>query len=227
VSVDYYSIDLEDAIASLTGQQVVDGCFSGQTSLCGQITRGADGFISSVQATLLNTAETKTSGVDLEVGYSYALGAGQLNVRLLSTYVDKLVNTIANVPTDRAGQVGSGAGIPHWRGNLGVNYRVAKYEAGILYRYVQGGKYDNTFIEVDGTSNLNSINDNTVSGRGYIDLNGSYKVTENFDLFAKVNNLLDKDPPATPNVITQTIYASAPFYDRTGLYYIAGVRLRF
>ena len=29
VSADYYSIDLKDAIASLTGQQVVDGCFNG------------------------------------------------------------------------------------------------------------------------------------------------------------------------------------------------------
>jgi len=227
VSADYYSIDLKDAIASLTGQQVVDGCFNGTTSLCSQITRGTDGFISDVQAILLNTAETKTSGIDLEVGYAYDLGGGKLAFRLLSTYVDKLVNTIGNVPTDRAGQVGSGAGIPHWRGNLGVSYRAAKYEAGILYRYVQGGKYDNTFIEVDGSSNVNSINDNTVSGRGYIDLNGSYKFTDNFDLFAKVNNLLDKDPPATPNVITQTIYASAPFYDRTGRYYIAGARLRF
>src|SRR4029453_1618710 len=143
VSADYYSIDLEDAIASLTGQQVVDGCFNGTATLWSPITRGADGFISDVTAILLNTAETKTSGIDLEVGYSYDLGEGKLAVRLLSTYVDKLVNTIGNVPTDRAGQVGSGAGIPHWRGNLGVNYRAAKYEAGILYRYVQGGKYDN------------------------------------------------------------------------------------
>ena len=206
---------------------MVDGCFAGQTVLCNQITRGADGVISNVTAILLNTAETKTDGVDFEVGYAHDLGEGRLSFRLLSTYVNKLVNTIGNVPTNRAGQVGSGAGIPHWRGNLGVNYRAGKYEAGMLYRYVQGGKYDNMFIEVDGNTNFNSVNDNTVSGRGYIDLNGSYKITGNFDLFAKVNNLLDKEPPATPNVITQSIYAASPFYDRTGRYYIAGVRVRF
>ena len=222
VSADYYSIDLKDAIASLSAQDVVNGCYlRGQTSLCNQITRDANGFISRVEALLLNTAQTKTSGIDVEVGYSLDVGAGKIAFRLLSTYVDKLVNTINNVPTDRAGQVGSGAGIPHWRGNLGMNYRAAKYEAGLLYRYVQGGKYDNTFVEgID-------INDNSVPGASYIDLNGSYKLTENFDLFAKVNNLLDKDPPATPNTITQTIYASAPFYDRVGRYYIAGARLRF
>jgi len=222
VSADYYSIDLKDAIAALQPQDVVNGCYlRGQTSLCNQITRDSNGFISRVEAVLLNTARTKTSGVDLEVGYSVDVAGGQLAFRMLSTYVDKLVNTINGVPTDRAGQVGSGAGIPHWRGNLGMNYRAAQYDVGLLYRYVQGGKYDNTFVEgID-------INDNSVPGCSYIDLNGNYRITENFNLFAKVNNLLDKDPPATPNAITQSIYASAPFYDRTGRYYIAGVRVRF
>lgn len=127
----------------------------------------------------------------------------------------------SGVPTDRAGQVGSGAGVPHWRGNLSVGYRTEKYNAGILYRYVQGGTYDNTFVEgVD-------INDNSVSGRGYLDLNGGYRITENIDVFAKINNLLDVDPPATPNIIAQAIYASSPLCDRVGRYYTGGVRVRF
>jgi outer membrane receptor protein involved in Fe transport len=163
----------------------------------------------------------KTSGVDVEFGYVHAIADGQLSVRMLTTYVDKLITTVSGVPTDRAGQVGSGAGVPHWRGNLSMDYRTAKYDAGILYRYVQGGTYDNTFVEgID-------INDNSVGGRGYIDLNGTYKITENVDLYGKINNLLDADPPATPNIISQTIYASSPFYDRTGRYYIGGVRVRF
>ena len=222
VSVDYYSIDLDDAIAALTPQQVVDGCYRlGQQSLCDQITRDSGGLLSRVEATLLNTASTKTSGLDIELGYSQPIADGQLSFRLLTTYVDKLVGTINGIATDRAGQVGSGAGVPHWRGNLSMEYRAAKYNAGVLYRYVQGGTYDNTFVEgID-------INDNSVSGRGYIDLNGTYKITDNIDVFAKINNLLDVDPPATPNIIAQTIYASAPFYDRTGRYYIGGVRLRF
>jgi outer membrane receptor protein involved in Fe transport len=222
MSVDYYSIDLSDAIAALTPQQVVDGCYRlGQQNLCGQLTRDSTGLLSRVEATLLNTASMKTSGIDIEFGYAHPIAQGQLSLRMLTTYVDKLVTTVSGVPTDRAGQVGSGAGVPHWRGNLFMDYRTAKYDAGILYRYVEGGTYDNTFVEgID-------INDNSVGGRGYIDLNGTYKITDNIDLYAKINNLLDADPPATPNIISQTIYASAPFYDRTGRYYIGGVRVRF
>jgi hypothetical protein len=46
-------------------------------------------------------------------------------------------------------------------------------------------------------------------------------------LYGKINNLLDVEPPATPNIIAQTIYAASPFYDRTGRCYIGGVRVRF
>ena len=173
ISADYYSIDLEDAISALTPQQVVDGCYrQGQQSLCDQITRDSTGLLSLVEATLLNTAATETSGLDVELGYSYDIAGGQLVARMLTTYVDKLITTINNVPTDRAGQVGAAGGVPHWRGNLSMEFRSQKYNAGILYRYVQGGTYDNTFVEgID-------INDNSVSGRSYIDLSGTYKITD-------------------------------------------------
>jgi iron complex outermembrane receptor protein len=222
VSADYYSIDLEDAISALTPQQVVDGCYrQGQQSLCDQITRDSSGLLSLVEATLLNTAATETSGLDIELGYTYDIEGGQLVARMLTTYVDDLTTTINNVPTDRAGQVGAAGGVPHWRGNLSLEFRSQKYNAGVLYRYVQGGTYDNTFVEgID-------INDNSVSGRSYIDLSGTYKLTEGIEVFGKINNVFDADPPATPNIIAQTIYAASPFYDRTGRYYIAGMRARF
>jgi outer membrane receptor protein involved in Fe transport len=144
---------------------------------------------------------------------------------MLATYIDELVTTINNVATDRAGQVagagGTAGGVPHWRGTLSFDYRAQKYNAGILWRYVQGGTYDNTFVEgID-------INDNSVSGRSYIDLNGTYKFTDSVELFGKINNVFNVDPPATPNIIAQASYAGSPFYDRIGRYYIGGLRVRF
>ena len=222
MSLDYYSIDLEDAIASLSPQQVIDGCYlQNQQSLCGQITRDGSGTITRVEATLLNTAQMQTSGLDFEFAYSRPLSAGRISVRLLTTYVDELSTTITGELTDRAGQVGVAGGVPHWRGNLSVGYRADKYDIGALVRYVQGGAYDNTFVEgVD-------INDNSVPGRTYLDLNGAWRITDDVELFAKINNVFDSDPPATPNSLSQATYATSPLYDRIGRYYIGGVRVRF
>lgn len=221
-SVDYYSIDLKDAISTLTPQQVIDGCYlQNQQSLCGQVTRDASGTITRVEATLLNTAAMKTSGIDFELDYSRPLAAGRIAARLLTTYVDELSTTITGEVTDRAGQVGVNGGVPHWRGNLSLDYRTEKYDFGALLRYVQGGTYDNTFVEgVD-------INDNSVPGRSYLDLNGAYWLSEGVQLFAKINNAFDVDPPATPNSLSQATYATSSLYDRTGRYYIAGVRVKF
>jgi iron complex outermembrane recepter protein len=226
MSADYYSIDLEDAIFALTPQQVVDGCYRlGQQGLCDQVTRDGAGLISQVEAVLLNTGGTKTSGLDFEFAYSLGVAGGQLYTRMLATYIDKLETTINGVATDRAGQVagagGPAGGVPHWRGTLSFDYRAQKYNAGILWRYVQGGTYDSTFVEgVD-------INDNNVSGRSYIDLNGTYKISDSIEVFGKINNAFNVDPPATPNIIAQASYAGSPFYDRIGRYYIGGLRVRF
>jgi outer membrane receptor protein involved in Fe transport len=223
LSVDYYSIVLTNAITTLTAQQVLDGCYlQGEQTLCSQISRDATGALSQVRATQLNASELKTHGIDYEVGYTtYDVGPGRLSMRALATYVGELATTINGTTTDTAGQVGATGGIPHWMGNVFAGYQVDKYDAGILYRYVEGGTYQNSYVQgVD-------INNNHVGGRSYIDLNGSYKVAEWLDLFAKVNNLCNIAPPATPTTVTQALYAGSAYYDRIGRYYILGVRVRF
>jgi len=221
LSVDYYSINLTNAITTLTAQQVLDGCYKlNEQTLCNQITRDGTGNISLVQATLLNASSMRTYGLDYEAGYVHELLGGQFSVRGLATYIGELATTLNGVVTDRAGQVGATGGAPHWMGNVFVNYAAHQWDAGVLYRYVEGGTYDNTYVQgVD-------INNNHVGGRGYFDLNGSYKVSAAVEIFGKVNNLFNIAPPATPQTVSQALYAGSPYYDRIGRYYILGVRVR-
>jgi outer membrane receptor protein involved in Fe transport len=221
LSVDYYEIEVKDAISSLSTSAILDGCYKlNQTSLCSQITRDETGALTKVEATLVNAAKTETSGVDFEVAYGLPVANGRLSLRALTTYVGKLSTTINSVTTDRAGQVGSG-GSPKWRGNVSLDYRTPTYSVGALVRVVDGGAYDSTYVEgVD-------INDNSVSGRRYLDLNGSYRINDHFELFGKINNALNVDPPATPQVLAGSLYAGSSHYDRIGRYYTTGVRVKF
>lgn len=221
LSVDYYTIELKDAISSLSATAILDGCYrQGQTGLCSQISRDANGALASVAATLVNAAKMETSGVDFEAVYGLPFGGGRLTFRGLATYVDELSTTISGATTDRAGQVGAG-GTPRWRGNVSVDYRTPTFNVGALMRIVEGGAYDSTYVEgID-------INDNSVGGREYVDLHGSYRLNENFELFGKINNVFDKDPPATPQVLAGSLYAGSTHYDRIGRYFTGGVRIRF
>ena len=60
LSVDYYAIEVKDSISSLSATAILDGCHrQNQTSLCSQITRDANGALTSVAATLVNAVEDR------------------------------------------------------------------------------------------------------------------------------------------------------------------------
>jgi outer membrane receptor protein involved in Fe transport len=222
VSVDYYSISIDDAILALSGQQVVDGCFGGQASLCGAITRDpSTNVITRVQATLLNAAKFETSGIDIEAAYSMHMGDGMLTARALANYVGKLYSSNSG---ELAGTTGQSNGIPHWRGNMSLSYRTDRFNVGALVRYVDSGVYNNLYFEGGGN---NSINNNKVGSRTYVDLNAGFKIVDQVELFAKINNLFDRDPPITPQVVTAASAAGSPFYDRVGRLITGGVRFKF
>lgn len=224
MSIDYYTFDITDAIASLSGQQIVDGCFRrGQGVLCDAITLNPNGSISQVSATLINAAEAASSGVDLEVAYSLPVGADSIDFRLLAAYVDELSTTINGVVTDVVRQLGSesAGGIPQWRFVTSARYVRQSFSAGVLVRYVDQGTYRNDYVEgVD-------IDDNSIPSRTYVDLDWSKSLTDSFEVYAKVNNVFNVDPPLAPNQITEPNYNGSAFHDRIGRYFKAGVRVQF
>ncbi|WP_109806217.1 TonB-dependent receptor domain-containing protein [Sphingosinithalassobacter portus] len=227
VSFDYFSFKIDEAITSLTGQQIVDGCLAqGQTALCNAITFNGN-TITQVQATLINAAQSTAKGFDIEAVYGFDLGAGRVSIRGLATHVSELTVTSDGVTTDFAGTVGStgtmgpAGGIPKWRGTLSVDYGSEAFGVGALVRYVDGGKLNVSYVEgVD-------IADNSVPSRTYVDLNGRVRLTGAIEIYGTIDNLLNTAPPLTPNAITAPSYASSVFYDRIGRTYTIGARFRF
>jgi outer membrane receptor protein involved in Fe transport len=99
-------------------------------------------------------------------------------------------------------------------------------------RFIDDGLFDATLIgpEQSGYSvNLpNSINTNHVASAVYVNLGARYKlpsaVAEDIELFAGVQNLLDRDPSVAPSNQGAT---NMILFDPLGRSYRAGVRLRF
>lgn len=224
MSIDYYTFDITDAIASLSGQQIVDGCFRrGQAALCNAITLNPNGTLANVAATLINAAEAASSGVDLEVAYSLPVGSDSIDFRMLAAYVDELSTTINGVVTDTVRQLGSesAGGIPQWRFVTSARYVRPTFSAGVLVRYVDQGTYRNDYVQgID-------IDDNTLPSRTYVDLDYSKTLTQSLEVYAKVNNVFNVDPPLAPSQITEPNYNSGAFHDRIGRYFKAGVRFQF
>lgn len=234
ISIDYYDIEIEDAIDQLGTQEIVDQCFQGAEFLCAEIDRDpATNEILLVRDYFLNVAQARTTGVDMEVTYESALdllggGAESLLVRGFVNYTHENSTTHIGTPTlDRAGQVANGFSNPQWMGNFSANYRNGPWSIFLQERYVGGGDYDVRWKEgVD-------IDDNSVSGRWYTSLRLGYDFEtygSQAEAFLNVSNLFNKEPPLAPSAFSNfsgTEHSNYALYDVLGRTYTAGIRIRY
>ncbi len=130
LSIDYFDIDIAEAISAYGAQNVLDNCAAEVAAgaagfFCGFVARTGTGtttVINSIGTPLLNLSGFKARGYDFEAAYRFDLGGGSVNARLFGTYTQDLVaddglgvsrtyNTAGVIQTigsviNRAGQVG-------------------------------------------------------------------------------------------------------------------------
>jgi|TARA_R100000501_G_scaffold18455_1_gene39024 outer membrane receptor protein involved in Fe transport len=222
-SVDYYDIEIEDVITTLNAQQIVNSCYlQGNDAACAQISRGSSGDISEITATFINVAEFKNTGLDFEASYRTSTDGvgipGQLDLRALANYVDRLETDNGIITIDGSGFLGSQAPFlaPKWRGTLTATFESDHIGLDTRVRYIDGGGYAPAEV-------LANIGDNDISSRTYVDLGVRAYVPfgdgDRFTVFGNVQNLFDRDPPLAA--------VSSAYFDLIGRYYTFGVRANF
>jgi outer membrane receptor protein involved in Fe transport len=228
ISVDYYNINLKNAISTLGAQVVVDRCAAGQTDLCQYVQRDAGGTLLSVSDALKNVSKIVNRGIDIEASYHTGIGSlGSLDLRLLATkYLELNIGGV-----NRTGQTGyrpgTTTGVPDYVLDGTVVWTRSKVSVNLHGRYIPQGIFDTTLVGPQDAGYApalaNSVNSNRVAARFYLDLGGSLKVNDRFELFGVVNNVFDKDPSAAASAQGAT---NQVYFDPIGRYFKAGVRVR-
>src|SRR3546814_64621 len=94
LSVDYYSIDIGNAIATPDAADITAACAAGDTAACDRIIRDGTGTITTVYALAQNIAKFETSGFDLEMSSRLPpTSVGLLNFGVLATHVARPLTT--------------------------------------------------------------------------------------------------------------------------------------
>lgn len=219
-SIDYYSIDVDGQIGTLTAQQVADRCYlDGLPEYCARVTTNATGVITGVLRQFENLDQFKTSGIDIELGYRQPVMSGNLLLRLLGSYVDEFATTATSTATtiQDAGEYQT----PRWTLFGTAGYEGERWSTTLEGRWYSGGNVDNTLIE--GRSAANGINRNHVTSLLYTNLTLQYAVAPNADwkahIYFRVNNLTNEDPP-----FAETGTATSALFDVVGRNYRLGIR---
>ena len=233
LSLDYYDVEITDALGSLGGSNLTLACRQGQQSACDRVRRDpTTQTVTEVFSNTQNIAKFETSGFDAELSYVTRVGPllgdspGALRFRVLANYIEKMISDNGLTRLDNVGTVGDLNGNPRWRGVLSASYSDDVFGLNARVRYVDGGKYDK-FADglrvtpggafVPGHTSL--ITNNDIASRTYVDLGAQFRIMDRLELSANVTNLFDVDAPISPQ-------ASA-HYEVLGTYFTFGVKLDF
>ncbi|WP_233222317.1 TonB-dependent receptor plug domain-containing protein [Allosphingosinicella deserti] len=240
-SFDYYDIKIGNAIIALSNQQIVDLCEAGSQDQCAKVLLDSPiPGTNYVEVSAFNAANIKTRGFDIELSYRMPLSGvglpGTFTLRALGTHVIEYVtdpDVIGAIPTDTAGVNGlvGGGTIPDWKALFTQSWDTDKFSLNISERFVSDGVYSNEWIECQtncpvATNQHPTVDDNSMDGALYVDIGGSYNLTEQVSAYFRVDNVFNKDPE--PNPLTGVGPGINPFlYDVLGRVFRLGVRATF
>ncbi len=204
LSLDYYNIEIEDAIQSYTAQRIVNNCYDlpRPNQFCDLIERGTvggnPGRITTFSQIPGNLANYETSGWDLNVNYridpanfGVERDIGTFNVALIANALDTLTFTEVSgaVPTNSQGL----ADAPKYTATFDLTWNWRSWSANYGFSW-----FDETYRQ----SRVNRANNpdayeaqyRKFPAREVHDFRVAYDVSDGVGVYAGVNNFTDQQP---------------------------------
>ncbi|WP_340677066.1 TonB-dependent receptor [Paraglaciecola sp.] len=222
IAIDYWDISIDDAITTYSATDILANCVDSSAlnaKYCSLITRDANNQIINVATQSINVANFAASGTDIDANYHWSLEEyGNVNFGLKGTYLNKRqFQTNVEFPEDINEQAGE-RGTPHLRGLLTTVYNIDNFTASWSMNYVGKSHYENDVVEGQYPDWFN----NEVEAYTYHSLNINYLASEQIAVYAGIDNIANKTPPALPNLNNSSL-----LYDAIGRKFYTGVRVSF
>jgi iron complex outermembrane recepter protein len=231
VSVDWYDIDVQDAITAIGPETTLLQCIE-SGNFCDLVRRGTNDTLWLGQASATNGISAlsqnigffRVKGIDAEVAYRFSVGdKGSVSLSNVTGWIDSWQQEefVGAGVQNCEGVYGGSCGRPTvdlrnrfqaiwetpWDGSLSL-----------AWRYI--GAVDQVGTNLPPTK---------LDAQNYIDLSGKWAATSWLSVRAGVNNLLDKEPPFVPQGVTARENGNTypGLYDALGQYWFVGASVKF
>ncbi|MEA3030387.1 MAG: hypothetical protein QOG13_1712 [Sphingomonadales bacterium] len=238
LTIDYYRIRVDNLIAVLGAQTILNQCYdlpSLNNQFCTLLFPRNPDFTFANPALIsggVNFAQFKADGIDFELSYRRTFDNGhRLNFRGIATYVLKRTNFVS--PTDPAfgDRILGELGDPQWAANVNITYGIGPWDLRWSMNYIGKqtiGAYENYF----GFQGRPPQNADLTAEVWYPDVlyhaaRLSYRVNERFQFYMGVDNLFDTSPRILRNTFGSTGTAGGASWDYIGRYFYSGATVDF
>jgi outer membrane receptor protein involved in Fe transport len=231
ITVDYYDIKVDGAIATLNRTYEIQQCvLTGDPVFCNNVFRDPNtGFVTRVNAQLINVASLKNRGVDFDFNYSRALHLlpnDRLSFDLKWTH---LINNStqpdpASASADAAGTFGRG--YSRDSAFLRSSYKFGIVTVGWQTDYLSGGVFFRGATSPFQDPRVNAMLE--IHDYWTHDLQVRFDPDKRYTLYFNVDNVFDKKPQLIAGPYgTPTGLETSPDMDVFGRRFLAGVRVKF
>ena len=236
-SIDYFRIEIKDAIGSFGAQDIINLCQRGNQAFCAAYTVDPNNSSRLLFRTQpFNFSRQLVRGIDFEAAYRIPVAdKTMLTLRGMATrYIDNLLYTgIANAVTVNNVGVNGGQGTtPTWIFHASATLDLPTTSITVVGRGVSAGRYSATGIECTSgcptsTTAAPTYDNNRVSGLFYADLNLTQHVkfggSKDAQFFLNVTNVFNRSPLLVPET---GLAANTTYSDMLGRTFRAGVRIQ-
>ena len=203
MAVDYYKIEIDNAIANLNATAIATGCFDNPSfdasdvnnanSFCQRIVRRADGQIETIRTGFVNGGFLDFTGQSLDMQYSrnladFDLGLrGTLDLNAALFRLRQLESSTNNVTVANSLNTN---GNPKRAYQYGVQYSLDDFTAGVQANYQSGIE-----LVLDTLRTGDSQDITRVESYWSFNANIGYRFNDDVQLRFAVTNLTDEEPP--------------------------------
>lgn len=235
VTLDYYNIEIDNAVNQLTAQQVINNCFSeldNNSETCRAINRFPNGQIDFVDARSLNVASITAAGLDLQTDYTFdlpralsILEGASMRLSFIASWAfeNELVTQPGAPGQDCLGLFGGPCSGFNTFIQPDAKYLVnAAYTSGPLFARLQWRGIPGIDLFPGAGNVVDSID-----GVNYFDLNVDYALTDRFSVRLGFENMTDEEPPVLGFSLAGDANVDISLYDVLGRRFTGGFQMRF
>jgi iron complex outermembrane receptor protein len=246
--LDWYNIEITNAITGLDPQFIIDSCYDGSNlGNCALITRGPGGEIVDLFAGTGNATVGgfEIEGYDFTVEYRFDTDFGKFRINWDNAYVsyygDKDQPEAGDILADGSVSNGTLVGVylnrlnfaHRLKSNISTNWQLGDWGATLTARYLSAIDEDCSLPVFFGNPSLcSNVNgspqfpdgENTMDETWYFDLQGTWDAPWNGRVTAGVRNLFDEDPPTSYSTFANSF---DPSYDIPGRFWYVQYSQKF